>query len=50
MSKIEELYKYWRESQPLKQDLQHRMYQSFMIDFNYNHLEGNTLTYGQTKL
>lgn len=38
--------------QPLKPELQHRMDQQFMFDFNYNsnNLEGNTLTYGQTKL
>jgi Fic family protein len=52
MSIIERLLEEWCKAQPLKQALQHRMDQSFMIDFNYNsnHLEGNTLTYGQTKL
>ena len=49
---IEKLYGEWRSVQPLKADLQRRMDQSFMIDFNFNsnHLEGNTLTYEQTKL
>jgi Fic family protein len=38
--------------QPLKQEDQRRLNQKFMLDFNYNsnHIEGNTLTYGQTKL
>ena len=52
MNTIEQLYKEWLSVQPLKETLQRRMDQSFMIDFNFNsnHLEGNTLTYGQTKL
>jgi Fic family protein len=52
MNKIDKLYKEWRELQPLKPEIQHRMDQQFMFDFNYNsnHLEGNTLTYGQAKL
>ncbi|MDR1595149.1 MAG: Fic family protein [Prevotellaceae bacterium] len=49
---IEQLYKKWLSLQPLQAELQQKMDQQFMIDFNYNsnHLEGNTLTYGQTKL
>ena len=50
---IESLLQEWRSLQPtIKPELQRRIDQSFMIDFNYNsnHLEGNTLTYGQTKL
>ena len=52
MNNIEKLLQEWRNAQPLKPDMQHRMDQQFMIDFNYNtnHIEGNTLTYGQTKL
>jgi Fic family protein len=52
MNKIEELYKAWTAAQPIKSEIQRRMDEQFMIDFNYNsnHLEGNTLTYGQTKL
>ena len=52
MNSIEKLYKEWKNLQPLKPELQHRMDQQFMFDFNYNsnHIEGNTLTYGQTKL
>ncbi|MDR1729274.1 MAG: Fic family protein [Prevotellaceae bacterium] len=52
MNNIEKLYREWRSLQPIDKALQRRMDQSFMIDFNYNsnHMEGNTLTYGQTKL
>jgi len=52
MNNIEKLHKEWLSAQPLNEVLQRRMEQSFMIDFNYNsnHIEGNTLTYGQTKL
>jgi Fic family protein len=52
MTNIEKLYKEWRAAQPINETLKHRMDQQFMIDFNYNsnHLEGNTLTYGQTEL
>jgi len=52
MNSIEKLYREWLSLQPLKPELQHYMNQQFMFDFNYNsnHLEGNTLTYGQTKL
>jgi Fic family protein len=52
MDRISKLYKEWLSIQPLKPEIQHRMDQQFMVDFNYNsnHLEGNTLTYGQTKL
>jgi Fic family protein len=52
MNNIKKLHKEWLSLQPIDEVLQRRMDQSFMIDFNYNsnHLEGNTLTYGQTKL
>jgi Fic family protein len=49
---IENLLKEWRDAQPLNAALQRRFDQAFTVDFNFNsnHLEGNTLTYGQTKL
>jgi len=52
IKKIQKLLEFWKSSQPLNERLQRNIDQSFMIDFNYNsnHLEGNTLTYGQTKL
>lgn len=39
------------ELRPLKQDDELRVLQKFRLDWNYhsNHLEGNTLTYGETK-
>ena len=52
MNRIAQLYKEWQALQPLNEKLEREINQQFMIDFNYNsnHLEGNTLTYGQTKL
>lgn len=52
INKIERLYKEWLSLQPLKTDDQARLNQKFMLEFNYNsnHIEGNTLTYGQTEL
>jgi Fic family protein len=52
MNAIEKLHSEWLSSQPVNPALKQQMDQQFMIDFNYNsnHLEGNTLTYGQTKL
>lgn len=49
---IESLYRQWLSLQPLKEEYQHRLNQKFMLEFNYNsnHIEGNTLTYGQTEL
>jgi Fic family protein len=52
MTSINHLYKEWMSLQPLKPEDQQRLDRKFMLDFNYNsnHLEGNTLTYGQTEL
>ena len=52
MNKIESLYKEWQSLQPLKEQDQKRLDQKFMLEFNYNsnHIEGNTLTYGQTEM
>ena len=51
MNKIESLFQEWQLLQPLKESDQRRLDQKFMLEFNYNsnHLEGNTLTYGQTE-
>ena len=37
---------------PLKSDVQERLDRKFRLEFNYNsnHIEGNTLTYGETEL
>ena len=51
MDKIDALYAEWKSLLPLKESDQRRLDQKFMLEFNYNsnHLEGNTLTYGQTE-
>lgn len=52
MKTIEALHAEWQKLQPLNPENQKKLDQKFMLDFNFNsnHLEGNTLTYGQTKL
>lgn len=52
MNKIATQYKEWQSLQPLKESDQARLDQKFMLEFNYNsnHIEGNTLTYGQTEM
>jgi Fic family protein len=52
MDAIKKLHAEWLAMQPLKPEAQKRWDRQFMLDFNYNsnRLEGNTLTYGQTKL
>ncbi|MDR3189421.1 MAG: Fic family protein [Prevotellaceae bacterium] len=52
MKTIGELHKEWLSLQPLRAEYQRRLDRKLMLEFNYNsnHMEGNTLTYGQTKL
>ncbi len=52
MASFEKIYKEWREMQPWDEETQYRLQQRFAVDFNFNsnHIEGNTLTYGQTEL
>lgn len=52
MKRIEKLYAEWQSLQPIQEDIQATIDQKFMLEFNYNsnHIEGNTLTYGQTEL
>ncbi|MBQ6723160.1 MAG: Fic family protein [Paludibacteraceae bacterium] len=52
MINTEVLFKEWQALQPLKDSDRTRLEQKFMLEFNYNsnHIEGNTLTYGQTEL
>ena len=52
MNKIESLYQEWQSLQPISQEVQNKIDQKFMLEFNYNsnHIEGNTLTYGQTDM
>ena len=42
----------WQELQPLSEKDRERLSRRFTVDFNYNsnHIEGNTLTYGQTEI
>ena len=49
---IEELYEEWRSLQPLKQEDYERLWKKMRLDWNWNsnHIEGNTLTYGETEL
>ncbi|MBP5229636.1 MAG: Fic family protein [Bacteroidales bacterium] len=42
----------WQDLQPLSEKDRERLSRRFTVDFNYNsnHIEGNTLTYGQTEI
>lgn len=52
MDKLDTLYQQWQALLPLNERKQYLLSQRFTIDYNYNsnHIEGNTLTYGQTEL
>ena len=52
MDRIEKLYEEWVSLLPMREEDQRRLDRKFMLEFNYNsnHMEGNTLTYGQTEL
>mgnify|MGYP003176624474 CR=1 FL=1 len=52
MNRVNELYSEWQALQPLKPEDKNRLDRKFMLEFNYNsnHIEGNTLTYGQTEI
>ncbi len=52
MDILNQLIEEWFALQPLKTEYQAKLDQKFRLEFNYNsnHLEGNTLTYGETKL
>jgi Fic family protein len=49
---IESLKKAFAELQPLSSENQQRLDKKFRLEWNYNsnHIEGNTLTYGETEL
>lgn len=51
-TQLEKLFAQWQAMQPLSQRSLERLNRRFSIAFNYNsnHIEGNTLTYGQTEL
>ena len=48
----DETYRAWCALQPLSDRDRDRLSRKFTVEFNYNsnHIEGNTLTYGQTEL
>ena len=50
--KLQNALENWQKLQPLSEDDRTRLRRRFTVDFNYNsnHLEGNTLTYGQTEI
>ena len=52
LDNIDRLQKALQDLQPLKPEDQERLDKKFRLEFNYNsnHIEGNTLTYGETKL
>lgn len=52
MAALEKAYNEWLALQPFNEQTRYKLSQRFTIDFNYNsnHIEGNTLTYGQTEL
>ena len=49
---LDETYSKWQSLQPLTEYEQRMLSIRFTVEYNYNsnHLEGNTLTYGQTEL
>lgn len=52
MDKIQDIMARWAALQPLSDRDRELLSRRFTIDFNYNsnHIEGNTLTYGQTEI
>lgn len=50
--KLQAALQAWQQLQPLTEDDRNRLSRRFTVDFNYNsnHIEGNTLTYGQTEI
>ena len=52
MDKITNVMERWTALQPLSERDREMLSRRFAIDFNYNsnHIEGNTLTYGQTEI
>ena len=49
---LQEALSEWQALQPLSKEDKLRLQRKFIVDFNYNsnHIEGNTLTYGQTEV
>ena len=49
---LKKALKSWQDIQPISEKDRERLSRRFTIDYNYNsnHIEGNTLTYGQTEI
>ena len=49
---LQRLCDQWLSAQPFRKEYEQRMWQRFRLEWNYNsnHIEGNTLTYGETLL
>ena len=49
---LNELHENLKKLEPFKQEDKARLDKKFRLEFNYNsnHMEGNTLTYGETEL
>lgn len=47
-----DILRYWQQLKPEREAVKDRLAQKFSLEFNYNsnHIEGNTLTYGQTEI
>ena len=52
LRKIEQLISEWKALQPLAEEARRKLEKKIRLEFNYNsnHIEGNTLTYGETEL
>ena len=52
MKNLENIYQEWLSLLPLNEKKQAQLARKFTVEYNYNsnHIEGNTLTYGQTEL
>ena len=52
LNEIDDLMKELRQLNPLSEKIQSVLWQNFRLEWNYNsnHIEGNTMTYGDTKL
>ncbi len=52
MKELEEIYQKWQSLLPLSAKKQAQLTRKFTVEYNFNsnHIEGNTLTYGQTEL
>ena len=52
LEKIDSLRQQLGKLSPLKREDEERLWKKFRLEWNYNsnHIEGNTLTYGQTEL